>query len=290
MTPLQKCREAKRLTLELLSAQLNGTQGSSISSLYRLENKPSSSVNKNLSTALLDIFKNEGLTIEHLMSPELFTDFKINYTQDEQKFPDLTSDTNVMTEKEIIINATLEWFEHSNMAVTKFSEMLYEKLLIPGLVLPEPEKAEDYDKWVASRVRRVSRVIDGSSNFPIEWKNYWLACLPSELKMSVLSQMMSSFGYLLVPLPTNASLDIQDSRAKLDEISMQFAGVIGNSKPAMDGFYDSRDCKAELQLMQDKLGELLASVLREMTLIENNTGIQCKLNQIWANSPLNGKV
>jgi hypothetical protein len=290
MTPLQICREAKQLTLEQLSAQLAGTQGSSISSLSRLETKPSSSVNKNLSVALLDIFKNEGLTIEHLMSPETFPDFKAHYTSDCKKNLSPASDTKALTEKEIIINTTQQWFASSNMLATKFSEILYEKLLVDDLVTPEPEAVEDYEKWVSARTRRVSRVIDGSTNFPLEWKNHWIACLPRDFRMTVLTEIMSNTGYLLVPLPMNASLDMNDSRAKLDEISKQFAGVIGNSNPAMDGFYDNRDSRDELQLMQDKLAQLLASVLREMTLIENNTGVQCKLNQIWRNSPLNGKV
>ena len=288
MTPLQICREAKGLSLSQLATKLNRIKGSSKASLHRLETTTVSSINKQLLNSLIDIFEQQGLTIEHLMSPESFPDFKVNYTQDETKNLDLALDTKILTEKEIIITATQKWFDSSNMVSSKFSELLYTELSAAGLVPLEPSEVDDYEKWVSSSARRVSRIMDGSSAFPLEWKYYWLSCFPEDLKISALTQIMSNTGYLLVPLPTNSALNIVDSRAKLDEISKQFAGVIGNSKPAMDGFYDNRDSKEELQLMQDNLAQLLASVLREMTLIENNTGIQSKLSQIWHNSPLNG--
>ena len=78
-----------------------------------------------------------------------------------------------------------------------------------------------------------------------------------------------------------------EAKAKLEEVTLQFSQVLSHSKPAMDGFYDNRDSKHELQLMQDTLAELHSKVLREMTLIEASTGISSKVSQIWQKSPLN---
>ncbi len=282
MTPLQKCREAIGLSLSQLSIKLNNIQGSSKTSLSRLEKFPSTSINKKLSTALVYFFQSEGLTIEHLLNPESYPDFTVDYTHNDEK----TLVPKVDDEKSILVSATNKWFSSSSMNISKFAKELYNLLAPVGLADPIPTVADEYDKYISSAIRRINRIIKGDLPFHLEWKIYWLACLPENVRQQALAQIMALTGYMVVPLPVNKKLNIDDTRAKLEDVTQQFSQVLSHSKPALDGFYDERDCINDLQLMQDKLSELVASALREMTLIECCTGITSKVNQIYKNSVL----
>jgi hypothetical protein len=286
MTPLKKCRDARNLSLPALEKLLKGISGGSKTTLSRLETKPVNNVSKKLLVALGDIFKLEGLKTEHILSPELYSDFIVNYSGIDKKKLCHTTDVT-FNEQKVLLNITKQWIESSSITASKFSSDLYEKLGTDNLVKDAPTTADEYSTWKNSALQRVSRILEGNSPLPLSWKHYWLSCLPENIKKIALNQMMANSGYMLVPLPTSPTIKSNDSRARIDVISHQFANVIGGSKPAMDGAYDERDTEIELQLLQDKLMELVASCLRESTVIERCTGVTSKLQQIWANSPLN---
>lgn len=285
MTPLQKCRNALKLSLPALEQRLSGVTGGSKTTLSRLETKPVNHVNKKLLNALESIFKEQGLTAEHIMSPELFTDFNVKYNANIDKTHCQISD-GTFNEQEILISLSKEWFESSNMNHAKFSEKLYEKLSLDDLVASAPSSVSEYTKWQNTAHKRVSRILDNEQPFPLSWKHYWLACLPEDVKQIALSQMMANAGYMLVALPTTPNIKVKDSAAKIHVISREFSDVIARSKPAMDGVYDDRDDLGELQLLQDELAQLITACIRESTVIECSTGVVSKADQIWAASPL----
>lgn len=285
MTPLQKCRNALELSLPALEQRLNGVTGGSKTTLSRLETKQVNHVNKNLLTALVEVFKEQGLTAQHIISPELFTDFNVKYNANLEKSHCQQLD-GTFNEQSILLELTKQWFESSNMTQTKFAENLHEKLSVDGLVATAPTNMAEYTTWHNSALKRVSRILENEQPFPLSWKYYWLACLPKEIEHAALSQMMANAGYMLIPLPTTANMEAKGSAAKIHEISREFSDVIARSKPAMDGVYDDRDDLGELQLLQDELAELTAACHRESTAIERSTGVTSKLQQIWAASPL----
>ena len=286
MTPLQACRNAKKLSLQTLSAQLEPIRGSSIATLSRMEAGNVKKLSKELIDALVDKLHGTGLTASHIQEPEQYPDFKVNYSDESvnSSNPMLDDVSKAFNEQEILINLTRNWIENSSVTVGKFSIDLYELLAVDALV--EPCAAESYEKWVNTKTRRVERILKGELQLPLSWKLYWLACLPENVKQNALSQMMANIGYMLVPLPTTLNVNPQETAAKIDEVSRQFADVIQGSKPAMDGKYDERDDEGDLQLLQDKLMGLVAVCLRESTVIERCTGVVSKLQQIWALSPL----
>lgn len=286
MTPLKKCRNARNLSLPALEKLLNGVSGGSKQTLSRLETKPVNNVSKKLLIALVDVFKPEGLKAEHVHSPELYPDFKVNYSGIIDKNLCHSTDT-AFNEQKTLLTITKHWLESTPTTISKFSGQLYEKLAVDGLVKSQPVGTSEFTTWQNTASQRVNRILEGDNPFPLSWKHYWLACLPENIRQTALVEMMANTGYMLIPMPTTAKISPQETHAKIDEISHQFADVIKNSKPAMDGAYDERDNIGELQLLQDKLMALVASCLRESTAIELCTGITSKLQQIWVNSPLN---
>lgn len=288
MTPLQKCRSARKLSLPALEKLLLNVPGGSKPTLSRLENKPVKNINKNLLNALVEIFSVQGLTEKHIHSPEQFPDFVVNDTTFSLKTPCpvVDKETAYFNEQQILLWFTRKWLENSNITGVKFAENLYELLAKDGLV-KGVSNPDEYQKWLNTAYRRVLRILDESTALPLAWKHYWLACLPDDIAQRTLNHMTANIGYMLLPLPTNTHHKVEDSRAKIDEISHQFANVIKGSHPAMDGEYDERDCVHELQRLQDELLALMAACLREASVITANTGVTSKAENIWANSPLN---
>lgn len=286
MRPLQKCRNARNLSLPALEKLLSGIKGGSKTTLSRLETKPVNNVSKSLLIALSEIFKLEGLKTEHIISPELYSDFIVNYSGIEEKKLCHTSDKK-FNEQEILLNITKQWIEKTPATVSKFAAELYEKLSDDNLVITPPVTADEFTKWQNTALKRITRILDEEMPLPLSWKYYWLSCLPENIKQTALNQMLANSGYMLIALPITQKINVKDETAKIDVISRQFADVIGKSKPAMDGVYDDRDDATEVQLLQDKLMALVAACLREQTVIYNSTGITSKFEQIWANSPLN---
>jgi len=286
MTPLKKCRDARNLSLTALEKLLNGVPGGSKNTLSRLETKPVNNVSKKLLTALVSIFEQQGLKTEHVLSPEHYPDFIVNYSPIADESLCHSADTT-FNEQKLLLDITQHWIDSTPMTITKFSEELYEKLAADNLVKSVPEQISEYQTWKNTALQRVSRILNEEKPMPLSWKHYWLSCLPENIKQTALNQMMANTGYMLIPLPSATQINTKETTARIDEISRQFADVIGGSKPAMDGEYDERDDIAELQLLQDKLIELVAVCLRESTVIQLSTGVTSKLQQIWANSPLN---
>lgn len=286
MRPLQKCRDARKLSLPTLEKLLKGIHGGSKTTLSRLETKPINNVSKPLLIALVNTFKEQGLKTEHILSPELYSDFTVNYNPIAEKSHCQGSD-RTFNEQEVLLNITNQWLENTVATATSFAVELYEKLGEDNLVKPIPATADEFSTWKNSALQRVSRILDGENPLPLSWKYYWLSCLPENIKQTALNQMLANSGYMLIALPSTQKINVKDETAKIDAISRQFADVIGESKPAMDGVYDARDKAIELQLLQDKLAELIAACYRESTVIEACTGVKSKSQQIWANSPLN---
>lgn len=286
MRPLQKCRDARKLSLPALERLLKGVHGGSKTTLSRLETKTVNNVSKNLLVALVDVFKQQGLKTEHILSPELYPDFKPDYSPMEAKDHCQGVD-KTFNEQAVLLALTKEWIENTTATMTKFAAELCKKLGEDNLVTAEPANADEFIKWKNSSLQRVSRILEGEAQLPMSWKHYWLSCLPENIKQIALNQMMANSGYMLIALPVNSKINTKETAAKLDVISRKFADVISGSKPAMDGTYDCRDDADELQLLQDTLMALAAGCLREATVIKNCTGITSKVEQIWANSPLN---
>lgn len=286
MTPLQKCRKAKNISLQTLSAQLTHLSGSSVTTLSRIEAGSVKKIGKDLTDALVEVFEGTGLIADHILEPKRFPDFSVKCSAIPDKTHRQPSDAT-FNEQSILLSFSKKWFDTSNMTQTKFSETLYEKLSVDGLVALAPSDVSEYAKWQNTASKRVSRILEGEQPLPLAWKHYWLACLPENIKQLALSQMMANTGYMLVPLPKTPKIITKDSAAKIHDISREFSDVIARSKPAMDGVYDDRDDLGELQLLQDELAELIAACLRESTVIERSTGVTSKLQQIWAASPLN---
>jgi hypothetical protein len=286
MRPLKKCRDARNLSLPALETLLAGGYGGSKNTLSRLETKPINNVSKNLLIALVEIFKEQGLKTEHIISPEIYSDFIVNYRPINDKNNRQGCDTT-FNEQQILLTITKQWIENGTTTRSTFAEALFTKLAIDDLVKALPTTANEFLTWKNTALQRVSRILDEEKPLPLSWKYYWLSCLPEHFKQTALSQMMANSGYMLVPLPANPKINSQETAAKIDVLSRKFADVIGGSKPAMDGAYDHRDDVAELQFFQDTLMELAAGCLREATVIKTCTGITSKLEHIWANSPLN---
>jgi len=286
MRPLQKCRDARNLSLPALEKLLTGVHGGSKTTLSRLETKPINNVSKGLLIALVEIFKNQGLKTEHIIQPEHYSDFNVNYSPISEKSPCQKADM-VFDEEKVLVNITKQWIENTSATLSTFAVELCEKLAADSFVKEQPVTSNEYTTWENTAFKRISRILNGEHPMPLSWKYYWLSCLPENIKQLALNEMMANSGYMLIALPKTQKIDAKNELAKIDVISHQFADVIGKSKPAQDGVYDDRDDVKEVQLLQDKLMELVAACLREQTVIYNSTGITSKLEQIWANSPLN---
>lgn len=291
MSPLLKCRSAKGIPLKDLSVLLKThyqiERGASVATLMRLEKSDVERVHKKLIVALVDIFKEFGLTEDHVTSPKDFPDFIANYNLSSENIQHQIADTGFSrtNEASVLTELTNHWIENSATSTASFAKSLYEKLSEDNLVDEAPPTMNEYERWVNTAQKRVCRMLSGEALIPLAWKYHWIAALPEEIANKAMSFMVANSGFMLVPIPTN-SIDKHSSKAKIDEISRQFADVISQSQPAMDGAYNHQDDPADLQVLQDELMELVAACLRESSAIEQSTGVQPKITQIWLNSPL----
>ncbi len=179
----------------------------------------------------------------------------------------------IVKEDDIILRHTHDFLQNSSFNKKTFAEdKLVPALVKSGFYSPEPSVVNEYVKWLDSKRRVISRIIDGRDNFPLSWKWVWLSCLPDGYRKAAERELWAMHNSLYIPLP-NTTLDRIPQKSNLFVLTKEFADVQMNSGPAQDGMYDVRDCPKEVQKLADDILELQEACLCELKRIEMGTGV-----------------
>lgn len=193
---------------------------------------------------------------------------------------------NDVTEKSILINATKQWFLNSAMNQDQFAQLLGEALEKQQLS-SIPSDVDHYKKWLMNQKKKVSRIFKEDGYFPLDWRMTWLSVLPAEYKNKAIAETMALMGYIPVPLPTNITKDKNavKIRANVNVVTHLFAQYLSRLNPALDGYYDSEDCRHELLELADSFMNIITQCKKELASIQI-LGIQPSLLKIFSDSPL----
>lgn len=190
----------------------------------------------------------------------------------------------------IIINATLQFIDEKNVSRDEF---------IMGDLIPSLERAglvdsdsvtdgESYERWKRAKCKQIERMMKGATPVPAKFITHWVAALPQPYRTSCQHKLAAVLGTVFTPIISTGprSQPYQSVKSHLDKISLEFADVLQNAKPALDGIYDETDSPADLQHLADELYELHAAVLAEMGRIKKASGIQPIGHTLMQVSPL----
>lgn len=190
-----------------------------------------------------------------------------------------------INEKTILLDATNQWFCHSPMNQDTFAILLGEAM---QKTRQEDfmEDAASYSRWLASQKKKVSRVFKEEGYFPLEWKIVWLSLLPEPYQGNALAELLALMGMMPIPLPIVINEEnVIKTRANLNVVTHLFSQLMLRLNPALDGYYDSGDCRHELQELSDSYMSIVAQCKKEIAGIEV-IGIKPRMLQIFENSPL----
>ena len=193
------------------------------------------------------------------------------------------------TMSSVVIKSTLQMLKETGESVSCFAtERLIPALEIQGLVDMGSEgiQVEDYMRWRGRCIKRAQRVIAGETPLPADWIIVWTSVLPSEYRNKCSQKIAAMQGLQWVRLPKYNRVRVDSVEAEIDAITVKFGDVLAHSAPAHDGFYDQKDDKVALKLLQNRLSEMLAYLKREIINIEMATGIAPDHFEIGDSSPL----
>jgi len=184
-----------------------------------------------------------------------------------------------MTEDQVIINHTKQWFEDTSSHLPQFvTELLTPKLEKLGLYSKEDiVGTEHFLRWRASRITQAERIMKGTTNFPLSWKWAWITSMPEPYQSSCRKELLALAGVLNVPLPISQAGQLgTGTQANLAQIMHEFSEFIAAAAPAQDGSYDHTDDKVATQKYADEIIDVIEALKRELVQIQAGTGIQSK--------------
>jgi hypothetical protein len=190
----------------------------------------------------------------------------------------------------LVISITEQWLQDTGVARDRFvTADLAPRLEAAGIAAQPTDSAEAYSTWRKRFGKQVERAIKGEAPFPLEWLPHWVAALPEPYQTRCRHHLCAALGSWFMPLcPPAEGGAAGPTRARLDELSKEFADVIQSGRPAWNGVYDEHDCREEVQRLQDELHELVAAGLAEMARIQAGTGIKSTMQTILEQAPFRG--
>lgn len=189
---------------------------------------------------------------------------------------------------QIVIRHTHAYLDVSHHHRDTFvKESLIPALVDAGAMSAEPDNAEDYQRWLKTKCKQVERILKGESPMPSDFVFGWIAALPEVAKRSCMHSLCSALGSFYLPLSTiGTRQSCAQTEARLSDISQEFSDVLANAAPAMDGHYDERDSREDLQRLSDEIFEMIAAGFAELGRIKASSGVVPTAYSTMANSPL----
>lgn len=201
-----------------------------------------------------------------------------------------------LTEDQLIVRATKQWFAESSWSIDRFAT----ELLVPALTAafpPEDPKVLDtpdaYLAWKSAKGVQVGRILRGTTQFPLAWKWVWLSCLPTPIQEQIRKELLAIAGVLDIPLPhlgrpsdivqafcklangdlKKSPIGEQTPRANLARLLKEVSEVVANSAPAQDGEYNGHDDQTAVRKYMGELEDLIEAALTELVAVQSGTGI-----------------
>ena len=193
------------------------------------------------------------------------------------------------TMSSVVITSTLQMLKYTGESVSCFAtERLIPALEIQGLVDMGSEgiQVEDYMRWRSRCIKRAQRVIAGETPLPADWIIVWMSVLPGEYRNKCSQKIAAMQGLQWVRLPKYNHVRVDSVEAETDAITVKFGDVLAHSAPAHDGYYDKKDDRVAVKMLQNRLSDMLAYLKREIINIEMATGIAPDHFEIGDSSPL----
>ena len=184
-----------------------------------------------------------------------------------------------ITECQLIIAATRQWFENSSESIESFATAhLIPALEDAGMAEVDRDSVESsaaaYTRWRRAVSMRVGRVIRGHVAFPLSWKWVWVGCLPESYRVELVRKLIAMAGSLFVEIPklSGTADSLVRSKSRLHRISEEFGELLQNATPAHDGFYDLNDDPVLVDSMMKEAMDLVEVVLSEAAAVSRATG------------------
>ncbi|HCG7105051.1 TPA: hypothetical protein NJ322_004352 [Vibrio parahaemolyticus] len=189
---------------------------------------------------------------------------------------------------QIVIRHTLACFEATNVRRDEFVKgALISNLIESGALGEEPNDADAFQRWQKTKCKQIERILKEESPMPADFVFGWIAALPGEYRTKCMNDVCGAMGTFYTPLsPIGPETKLTEMQACLSDVSKEFADVLQHSEPAMDGVYNSDDCRAGLQQLSNELYELIATSFVELGAIKKATGIMPSAYVSMANSQL----
>ncbi|TDE19253.1 hypothetical protein E1100_25680 [Vibrio owensii] len=189
---------------------------------------------------------------------------------------------------QIVIRHTLACFEATNVRRDEFVKGgLINNLIESGSLGEEPTDADEFQRWQKTKCKQIERILKGESPMPSDFVFGWVAALPDEYRTKCMNDICGAFGTFYTPLfSLGATSKLTAMQANLSDVSKEFADVLANATPAMDGLYDQEDSREQLQQLANELFELQAKIVVELGSIKLATGIMPSAYVSMANSQL----
>lgn len=188
----------------------------------------------------------------------------------------------------IVIRHTLAYFEATHVRRDEFVKGdLISNLIESGSLGEEPSEAEEFQRWQKTKCKQIERIIKDDSPMPADFVFGWIAALPGEYRSKCMNDVCGAMGTFYTPLsPIGSQTKLAGMQARLSDVSKEFADVLQNSEPAMDGVYNDKDSRAGLQQLSNELFELIATSFVELGAINSATGVLPSAYLSMANSQL----
>lgn len=187
-----------------------------------------------------------------------------------------------------IIKQTLNYFHETNTCRETFCKaILLDELVKSNAIAFDAKTADEFLRFEKSQCKRVERILNSTTSFPLDHVLPWIAALPEPYKTKCMNEVCGAFGSHYMPLsPVSGVSDLKQTQARLTDISKEFSDVLQYSAPAMDGKYNDDDNKDDLQRLSNELFELIASTYVEIDAIHKASGVLPSAYVAMANSPL----
>lgn len=188
----------------------------------------------------------------------------------------------------IVIRHTLAYFQLSNVHRDEFVKgTLLFNLVSSGAYGSYPANADDFLRWEKSKCKQIERMIKGDTPMPADFVFAWVAALPGGHRAKCMNDICGAMGTFYTPLPAIGSqTKLVEKKARLVDVSREFADVLQRSSPAMDGVYNSCDSNDDLQQLSNELFELVAACFVELGAINRASGVMPSAYESMANSQL----
>lgn len=179
------------------------------------------------------------------------------------------------TERDIVLHHTNHWFTHSAWSVERFAQELLAPALAAAKVIETDLEVTDADAYMKQRkawATRISRIFNGTSPFPLEWKWVWVSVLPAEYAAQVRRDCLELIGALDIHLPKTTPNRPSATPSNLARVIGEFGAFVQAANPAHDGSYCPKDDPQEVDLMLQEGIDVVSAMMSELLALSAGTG------------------